>query len=162
MIRSITKPELPACLRVFHLGYETVAAEFGLTEENCPDRGRASLPLEKLTAAFDAGTDMYGYFAGDEIVGYLGMRIESGFFKKICKLDDIVVLPEYRGNGYGKTLLDFCKAKAREAGADKIKLGMINDNKQLRQWYEDNGFVNAGYKKYEGAPFTVGHMECRL
>jgi ribosomal protein S18 acetylase RimI-like enzyme len=158
MIKPIAKPGLPACLNIFHRGYETVAAEFGLTDENCPDRGRASLPMEKLIAEFESGTAMFGYFIGDEMVGYLGMKMMGG----VCGLEDIVVLPEYRRNGYGKALLDFCKQRAKESGAEKIRLGMIDDNRQLRNWYEDNGFFNVGYKNYAGAPFTVGKMECAV
>jgi len=159
MIKPITKSELPACLGVFHRGYESVAVAFGLTEANCPDRGGASMPMEKLIAEFEGGTAMFGYYAGDELVGYLGMKMMG---PGVCGLEDIIVLPEYRHNGYGQELLDFCKRKAKALGVRKIRLGMIDDNKQLRKWYEDNGFVNVGYKKYEGAPFTVGKMECVL
>ncbi len=159
MIRDISKSELPACLNIFHRGYETVAVEFGLTEENCPDRGRASLPMEKLIASFETGTSMFGYFIDETIVGYLGIKMIDA---ETCGLDDIIILPEYRQNGYGKELLVYCKQKAKEWGASKIRLGMIDDNKRLRKWYEDNGFVNVGYKNYEGAPFTVGRMEYML
>lgn len=159
MIKPITEHDLLSCLAIFHQGYETVAVEFGLTAENCPDRGRASLPFDKLLAEFESGTMMFGYFANNQLVGYLGMKMgEDG----LCKLDDIIVLPRYRGCGYGKALLTFCKEKAREMGADRIRLGMIDDNVRLRKWYEDNGFVNVGYKKYDNAPFTVGKMECML
>ena len=158
MINPISKSDLPACLNIFHRGYETVAIEFGLTEDNCPDRGRASLPLEKLLSEFESGTAMFGCYAGDALVGYLGMKMMGG----VCGLEDIIVLPEYRRSGYGKELLDFCKRRAKALGAVKIRLGMIDDNKRLRKWYEDNGFVNVGYKKYPGAPFTVGKMECTL
>ena len=159
MIKAISKDELYNCLNIFHKGYETVANEFGLTNENCPDRGRASLPYEKLLQSFECGTLMFVYYCDDVPVGFLGMNIiENGD----CGLDDIIVLPEYRHKGYGLELLNFCKRKAKELGAHKIKLGMIDDNKRLRKWYEDNGFVNIGYKNYDGAPFTVGKMECIL
>jgi len=159
LIKSIEKHDLPACLEIFHQGYETVALEFGLTEENCPDRGRASLSMEKLVAAFEKDTYMFGYFIDDKIIGYLGMRILE---PETCGLDDIIILPEYRQNGYGKELLDFCKKKTSTLGASKVRLGMIDDNKRLRKWYEDNGFINVGYENYEGAPFTVGRMECTV
>ena len=159
MIRPIEKNELPICLQIFHEGFETVALELGLTDENSPDRGGASLPLEKLAAQFENGTMMYGYFVNDEMVGFLGMKkLENGD----CGIDSIVVLPEYRHNGYGKELLDFSKQKAKELGASKIRFGMIDDNKRLRAWYEANGFINVGYRQYENAPYTVGKMECIL
>ena len=159
MIKPISRTDLYDCLGIFHQGYETVAIEFGLTEENCPDRGRASLPYQKLMTAFENGTLMFGYYYKDKLVGFLGMKM-NGY--DACGIDDIIVLPEYRHRGYGKALLDFCKQKANELGASKIKLGMIDDNKRLRKWYEENGFVTVGYKKYEGAPFTVGRMECHI
>ena len=80
----------------------------------------------------------------------------------ICGLEDIVVLPEHRQKGYGKELLDFCESKARELGASKIRFGMIDENKRLKKWYEDNGCICIGYRKYEGAPFTVCRMEFML
>ena len=159
MIRQINKTDLYDCLNIFHHGYETVAVEFGLTEENCPDRGRASLPYHKLLIEFENGTLMFGYYLNEKIVGFLGMKMNN---VDTCKLDDIIILPEYRQNGYGKELLAFCKQKAKELGAKKVMLGMIDDNKRLRKWYEDNGFINIGYKKYEGTHFTVGKMECTV
>lgn len=156
MIKPISKSELPMCLEVFHKGYEDVAVKFGLTEENCPDRGRASLTLEKLTEEFDSGTMVFGYFSKEKIVGFLGIKFDEN---NVCKLNDIIVLPEFRKCGCGQKLLDFCKEKAKATGAVKIRLGMIDDNKPLRNWYEKNGFKNVGYKKYEGSPVTTGYME---
>ena len=157
MIKPIERNDLPVCLEVIHKGFETVALEFGLTEDNSPDRGWASLPYEKLTAKFENGILMFGYFLDNKIVGYLGIEM---FENGICGLDSIVILPEYRKNGYGKELLDFCKQKAKELGANKIRFGMIDDNKKLRKWYEENGFTNVGYKKYDNASYIVGKMEC--
>jgi len=159
MIRQVEKAELYDCLNIYHKGYETVAVEFGLTEDNCPDRGRASLPYHKLLEAYESGTLLFAYYLGDIPVGLIAMKMVDD---DVCKLDDIVVLPEYRRRGYGIALLDFCKQQALQLSARKLTLGMIDDNKRLRRWYEANGFVNCGYKVYAGAPFTVGKMECVL
>ena len=97
MIKPIKEEELFESLEIFHRGYETVAAEFGLTEENCPDRGRASLPYHKLLSEFESGTLMYGYIDGDKLTGFLGKKI----LEDSCKLEDIIILPEYRKLGYG-------------------------------------------------------------
>lgn len=159
MIKAVAKSDLPDCLEVFHRGYETVATEFGLTEENCPDRGRANLPMEKLIAEFENGVMMYGYFHKGKMVGFLGMKMpDCG----VCKLNDVIILPEYRQKGYGTELLNFCKSTAAGLGALKIRLGMIDDNERLKKWYEAHGFVNTGTKRYPGASFTVGYMECAL
>lgn len=156
MIQKITRSDLIECLEIFHRGYETVAVEFGLTTDNCPHRGRASLPYDALVSEYEHNTLMFGYYLDQKMVGYLGFKVDE---KGDCKLNDIIVLPEYRQNGFGKEMLVFCKAKARELGANKITLGMIDDNQVLKNWYMENGFITIGYKKFEKAPFTVGFME---
>jgi len=159
MIKPITKDDLRECLNIIHKGFETVAVEFGLTEENCPDRGGASLPYKKLLNEFESGVLMFAYYSDEIPIGFLAIkRLDDG----ACGINNIVVLPEHRHNGYGRELLEFCKQKAKELGAHEVRFGMIDDNKRLRKWYEDNGFVNIGYKNYEGAPFTVGKMKCIL
>ena len=159
MIRAIRKDELHSCLNIYHKGYETVAVEFGLTEENSPDRGRASFPYHKLLTMFESGTLMFAYYIDDIPIGFLAMRLFEG---GICGLDDMIVLPEHRHKGYGLKLLNYCKQKAKELGAHKIRLGMVDDNKKLKLWYENNGFVNVELIHYDGAPYTVGKMECPL
>ena len=159
MIKPIVKSDLLSCLEVFHRGYETVAIEFGLTEENCPDRGRASIQFDKLAYEFENGALMFGYFLENKTIGFLSLKFDEN---AICKLNDIIILPEHRHKGYGKELLEFCKNKALERGANKIIIGMIDENNKLKNWYIMNGFINVGYKKYDKAPFTVGFMECAL
>ena len=159
MIKAITKADLPSCIEIFHNGYESVAIEFGLTLDNCPDRGRSRLPLSKLISEFENGVMMFGYYYKNELIGYLGLKIKE---KTICKINDIIILSEHRNKGYGKELLDFAKSKAKEFGATKISLGMIDDNKTLKNWYIANGFMNVGYKKFDKAPYIVGYMECVL
>lgn len=158
-IRPIVREDLPACLEIFHRGYETVAREFGLTEQNCPDRGRASLPMEKLTAMYEEGDDLFGYCADGRLAGLLHARREDA---GLYTLGDLVVLPEYRGRGIGSALLQFCLDRARTAGARAVRLGMIDDNAPLKAWYEKNGFHTIDRKRYPGAPFTVGRMEHHL
>ena len=158
MIRKVTKNDLINCLEVFHRGYETVAIEFGLTEDNCPDRGRASLTFDKLLKEYEAGADMYCYELDCNIVAFLGMSYDD----VKCKLEDIIVLPEYRGKGIGDELLKFCKDNAKKEGVNEIHLGMIDDNIRLKNWYKKNGFKNIELVNYDGAPFTVGYMKCVL
>ena len=163
MIKQISRNQLPACLDVFHSGYLPVALEFGLTNENCPHRGRASLPFEKLVGDFDGGALMFGYFVGEEndekLVGVLSIKMHSS---DVCKLNDVVVMPEHQKKGYGTALLNFAKEKALEMGAKKVFLGMIDDNTCLKEWYLAHEFAPAGTQRLDGAPFVTGYMECVL
>lgn len=158
--RIIDEAALRDCLTIFHEGYETVANEFGLTEENCPDRGRASLSYEKLLDEFlKESKQILGLYRDGNIVGLIGInRIDSNSYK----IDDLIILPKYRGSGYGTQLLNFCKSLCIENGAKRIELGMIYENSRLGKWYESHGFRLIGKKVFEGSPVTIGIMECLL
>lgn len=43
-----------------------------------------------------------------------------------------------------------------------MKIGIVEENRRLRQWYEDWGFVHTGTEKYDFFPFTCGYLEKRL
>ena len=38
-------------------------------------------------------------------------------------------------------------------------VGIVEENKVLRKWYENNGFIHIGTKKFDFFPFTCGYME---
>jgi ribosomal protein S18 acetylase RimI-like enzyme len=76
-------------------------------------------------------------------------------------LNDLAVLPEWRHGGYGKKLLDFCKAKVIEMGGNKITLGIVEENIVVKEWYTANGFTHMGTQAFPQLPFVVGFMEWR-
>lgn len=155
MIKEVTKSNLINCLEVMHLAYEPIASRFNLTDKNCPDSGRATLKYEKLLAEYDGGVIMFAYHLEDKIVGYIGMHFKD----LIMKIDDIVVLPAYQFNGIGSELLEFCINYSIKNGCTYVRLGMINENNELRKWYEKNGFETVALKQYPNAPFITGYME---
>lgn len=158
MIKKLDQSKLTECLDILHKGYEPTAIQFKLTNDNCPYRGRADLPLAVLVEEFLSGIEIYGYYEADNIVALISIYTE----KNTIKINDIVVLPEFWNKGIGTALLEFIKEKAAKQNISKIMLGMIDDNTVLKKWYEKNGFINIGYKKFPNAPFTVGYMEWNL
>jgi len=150
MIREITKNELPACLEVIHKSFATVAEDFGFTRENCPTH-TSFMELGKLQEEYDSGR-IFGYFQNGLLIGLfvLSKREESAY-----KLKHLAVLPEYRHNGYGKTLLEYAKLKVKELGGNKLELGMINESTILKSWYIASGFRVTDLQKYDKLPFTV-------
>lgn len=158
MIRSVTKNELPDCLEVIHKSFATVAEEFGLTMDNCP--GHTSfMKLEKLQSQYDYGCRMFGYYHGDQLIGFFGL---SKAEENIYELHHLAVLPEYRHNGYGREMLGFAKRIEAEWGGNKIKIGIIDESTKLKKWYMANGFKVTGIHRYAHLPFTVGYMECDI
>lgn len=158
MIRMLKYSDLDSCVKVIRKGFATVARDFKLTEQNCPNH-TSFMTLEKLQNQFNKGSQMFGYFCDDEIVGYVSLtQIDTLTFE----LNNLAVLPDYRHKGYGKELMDFCKAKVKELGGDKITIGIIEENATLKDWYAAYGFVHTGTQEFEHLPFMVGRMEIVL
>ena len=68
------------------------------------------------------------------------------------------VLPEYRYCGIGRELLEHAYESAKNQGCKRINIGIVEENKRLRKWYEQNGAIHIGTKKYDFFPFTCGYM----
>ncbi len=59
----------------------------------------------------------------------------------------------------GEQLLNHCFTFAKGLGISKIKIGIVEENTQLRKWYEAHGFIHIKTEKYAFFPFTCGYME---
>ena len=57
-------------------------------------------------------------------------------------LEELYVVPDRRGRGIGRALLEATLATAREAGATRIELGAEEDDTAARALYESCGFTN--------------------
>jgi len=157
MIVEVDESKLDECLEVVHMSFATVAEEFGLNPENCPTNG-AFMPFEKLRSDFAKGNLMFAICADGKIVAFMQLSQGGG----AVEMEELAVLPAYRHNGYGKRLIAFAKRKAQALGANRITIGIIEENIRLKNWYESNGFTHMGVKKFPHLPFTVGFMECLL
>ena len=57
-------------------------------------------------------------------------------------LEELYVVPELRGRGLGRALLEAAMETAREQGATRIDLGTSEDDTAARALYESAGFTN--------------------
>ncbi len=76
-----------------------------------------------------------------------------------CELNNLAVLPEYRHAGIGKKLLEHAYESAEKVGCKVINIGIVEENVVLRRWYEQNGAIHIGTKKFDFFPFTCGYMK---
>lgn len=158
MIEPVRREHLSTCLDVIKRSYEDTAVTFGMTEENCPYRGRTRLPLSVFEKEFSDGCMMYGYTKGGEMIGFLSMQLKED----TLYIQDIAILPAYQHNGYGGELLRFAKETAKSAGCPKLSLGMVHDNIPLREWYQSHGFHTVKLLHFEKVSYAVGIMETEL
>ncbi len=154
-IIKVTKDKLPECLDVIHQSFATVAADFGLTEENCP-KHTSFIPLSYLETQMKWGWLMFGLYTDERIIGYMSLSKEAD---KAYELHNLAVLPEFRHLGFGTQLLDYAKETVKSLGGSKIKIGIIEESAVLKNWYIANGFEHAGTKKFDHLPFTSGYLE---
>jgi GNAT superfamily N-acetyltransferase len=69
------------------------------------------------------GYRLVGAFEGERCVAVAGFReLQSLAWGHAVYVDDLSTLPEARGRGHARALLDWCAAEARRLGCDQFHL----------------------------------------
>jgi ribosomal protein S18 acetylase RimI-like enzyme len=157
-IKPLTAADINVYGEVIRKSFSTVAKDFGWTRENAP-RHTSFITNERLAEKYKDGYNPFGYVCGDEIFGFVSL---TDIGDAVFELNDLAVLPEWRHGGYGKKLLDFCKAKVVELSGNKITLGIVEENAVVKAWYTANGFTHTGTQVFPQLPFLVGFMEWKV
>ena len=91
-----------------------------------------------------AGGDTAILVAGDGPDGLAVLRFRLGIWGRAleCYLAELYVVPELRGHGIGRALMEAAIDAARERGADHMDLGTSEDDVAARALYESMGFIN--------------------
>ena len=160
MIREVKRDELSACADLIRKSFQTVADEFGFTEENAPRFTAFATTEERLKWHLD-GEHRLMYLDEEDgrICGYYSLLLRE---QGECELGNLSVLPEYRHGGIGGKLLRHAVKTAREQGCTVMKLSIVEENTVLRSWYEKNGAEHTGTEKFDFFPFTCGYMKIML
>ncbi len=157
IIREINRDDIPECAGVIREAFMTVANEFGFTKQNAPGFTAFSMCTEKLFRQYEKEhRPMYAYFNAGKIVGYYSLELLEN---QECELNNLAVLPSYRHQGIGEKLLSHSFEEARKMNCKIMKIGIVEENKILRKWYEAHGFVHTGTEKFDFFPFTCGYMK---
>ena len=91
-----------------------------------------------------AGDDTVVLLAGDGPDGLAVLRFRPSIWneKLECYLAELYVVPDKRGCGIGRALMDAVFDAAREKGAGHIELNTSDDDVAARALYEKLGFTN--------------------
>ena len=154
-IKTLIREDLPQFAPIIRKSFATVAEEFGWTQEVAPTF-TAYITDEKLRDKCTEDCTLFGLFVEEMPVGFVSLTDQGA---GIFELQHLSVLPEWRHCGYGKLLLDHCKACVKAAGGNKITLSLVEENTRLKTWYLAHGFTRTGTKKFPWHPFTVGFMQ---
>lgn len=156
IIRHISIDETAECAQLIRASFMTVADEFGFTAENAPRFTAFATDENRLKYQFvEEMRPMYAYLLDGAIVGYYSISVID---EDTVEMNNLAVLPQYRHRGIGAELVRDCFEKAGRLGAKKINIGIVEENKRLKDWYESFGFVQTGTQKFDFFPFTCGYM----
>ena len=103
----------------------------------------------------EPGTIYYVAEIGHKIVGGCGIGMLEGSSENTCELQRMFLLPEARGLGYGKELIDLCICKAKEFKYDQVYLESLSQMQGAIHLYDKTGF-----KRINGPLGKTGHGGC--
>lgn len=139
-IRSATCDDIPLVLRFIRglAEYEKLLAEVEATE----DRLRATLfpehgaPVAHAVLAFSSDESASPTPAGFAIYFY---NYSTFLAKPGLYVEDLFVLPEYRGRGFGKALLLHLARIANERGCGRMEWAVLDWNQPAIDFYSSLG-----------------------
>jgi putative acetyltransferase len=105
----------------------------------------------------ETGSIYYVAESNGGIIGGGGIYPTDGLNKDTCELVKMYLLPQARGMGLGRTLIEKCIAFAKQASYKKIYLETMPELKQALKVYEKFGF-----EYLKGPMGNSGHTGCSL
>jgi ribosomal protein S18 acetylase RimI-like enzyme len=112
------------------------------TEYDEPTPGPAAL-AERIAQLIDEGQTTV-LLGGDGPDGLAVLRFRRSIWTPglECYLAELYVVPDRRGRGLGRALMEAAMDEARRQGADYMDLGTSEDDVAARALYESLGFSN--------------------
>jgi len=91
----------------------------------------------------------------DKIIGGAGVAKLDNFDGNVCELQKMYFLPDARGRGVGAQMMEFCLAKARDFGFEKVYLETMEYMTHAQKLYKQ-----AGFEYIDCAMGDTGHYSC--
>ena len=112
------------------------------TEYGDPTPGPQAL-AERMRELLSAG-EITVLLAGAEPCGLAALRFRPAIWTEglDCYLEELYVVPDRRGQGLGRELMEAAIELARREGADHMDLGTAETDVAARALYESLGFSN--------------------
>ncbi len=149
IIRLIEKKDNPQIAKVIR----SVLEDF-----NVPKVGTAyaDVSLDSMFENYQKPNAVYFVVEeNDKIIGGAGVAKLDNFEGNVCELQKMYFLPEARGRGVGSQMMEFCLAKARELGFEKIYLETMEYMTHAQKLYKQSGF-----EYIDSAMGDTGHYSC--
>lgn len=138
--------------------YRDVADRFQLTPANCP-KHPSNCTDDWIEKDLERGVRYFIMMRANTPVGCVAIERPEG---DLCYLERLAVLPQERNKGFGRQLVEHVFRTAREEKAKKISIGIIAKQADLKQWYQNIGFIEGETKEFNHLPFQVCFLTYEL
>ena len=91
-----------------------------------------------------AGSDVIAFLAGDPAVAValLTLRPNVWYDGPIVLVDELYVVPQARGRGFGSALLAAVESLTRERGGELIEIAVDGADADAHRFYERHGYTS--------------------
>lgn len=142
MFRAMQQAEFEDWQRLFIDDYaEDMRANSGYSDELARQRAQKSLD-DYLPQGLDSSRQvLLSIEIAQQLVGYLWYQHDGNSIY----INDFILLPEFRGLGYGKQAIGELEEFLQKQGVEEIRLRVAADNLRARGLYESCQFKVTGY-----------------
>jgi GNAT superfamily N-acetyltransferase len=153
-IRKCTREDADILAEIIRGSFRGVAECFGLTPENCPRHASNCTP-DWIEKDMDRGVTYFVLESEGRGAGTVALEpVRPG----LCNLERLAVLPGERKRGFGRALVNHVFSEAGKLGCNTIRIGVIADQAELKDWYRSFGFVEMESREFSHLPFLVTFM----
>lgn len=152
------KKHIPVLTGLIRKANQDVAARFGLTSENAP-KHPSNCSDAWIAGAMVKGVRYFLLEADTVPCGCIALEAGRG---SIGYLERLAVLPDFRRQGYGATLVRHALKEARKGGIRRVEIGIIAAHTELQRWYQGLGFEIDRTRSFDHLPFDVTFMHRNL
>jgi GNAT superfamily N-acetyltransferase len=157
-IRTCNREDIDVLAETVRGAFKDVAERFGLTEENCP-RHASNCTADWIEKDMERGVIYYVLENEGRVTGSAALEpVRPG----LCNLERLAVLPDQRKQGFGGALVSHILSEAGGLGCRDVRIGVIADQAELKDWYRRFGFVETETRDFAHLPFRVSFMQCPL
>jgi ribosomal protein S18 acetylase RimI-like enzyme len=153
-IRTCTGQDIDVLVETIRGSFRDVAERFGLTEENCPHHP-SNCRLDWIEKDMDRGVTYFILECEGHAAGCVALELVR---PGLCNLERLAVLPDYRKRGFGKALVTHVLSEAGKLECREVRIGVIADQEELKDWYGRLGFVETESREFAHLPFLVTFM----
>lgn len=151
IIREITLADDHEVAKVIR----SVLLEFGVPKVGTAYEDKA---LDCMTETYSKPTSVYYVVdKAGKIIGGAGIAPLDNFEGNVCELQKMYFLPEARGLGLGKIMIEKCLAKAKDLGFESCYLETLPYMEAATKLY-----VNMGFTSLNAPLGNTGHYSCNV